>query len=57
MWKRTAGKVLPPVALSNVTMGALERVIAYAVKTSRELEDSDVRNAVVWRVAPSSQQD
>ena len=28
----------------------LERVIAYAVETSRELEDSDVRNAVVWRV-------
>jgi len=30
----------------------LERVIAYAVKTSRELEDTDVRNAVVWRVCP-----
>lgn len=29
----------------------LERVIAYGVKTSRELEDSDLRNAVVWRVA------
>lgn len=28
----------------------LERITAYAVKTSRELEDSDVRNAVVWRV-------
>ena len=28
----------------------LERVVAYAVETSRELEDSDVRNAVVWRV-------
>jgi predicted nicotinamide N-methyase len=28
----------------------LERVIAYSVKTSRELEDTDVRNAVVWRV-------
>ena len=32
----------------------LERVIAYAVKTSRELEDSDVRNAVVWRVTPQA---
>lgn len=32
----------------------LERIIAYAVKTSRELEDSDLRNAVVWRVAPES---
>jgi predicted nicotinamide N-methyase len=28
----------------------LERIIAYAVKTSRELEDTDVRNAAVWRV-------
>lgn len=28
----------------------LERVARYAVKTTRELEDSDVRNAVVWRV-------
>lgn len=31
----------------------LERVIAYGVKTSRELEDSDLRNAVVWKLAPS----
>lgn len=30
----------------------LERVIAYGVKTSRELEDSDLRNAVVWTVLP-----
>jgi predicted nicotinamide N-methyase len=30
----------------------LERVIAYAVQTSREIEDSDLRNAVVWRVLP-----
>jgi predicted nicotinamide N-methyase len=29
----------------------LERLIAYGVKTSRELEDSDLRNAVVWRLA------
>lgn len=28
----------------------LERLIAYGVKTSRELEDSDLRNAVVWKV-------
>ncbi len=27
----------------------LEWVIRYAVKTTRELEDSDVRNTVVWR--------
>ncbi len=31
----------------------LERVTAYAVKTSRELEDTDLRNAVVWKVASS----
>jgi len=30
----------------------LERMISYAVKTTRELEDSDVRNASVWRVLP-----
>ena len=29
----------------------LERVIAYSVKTTREIEDSDLRNAVVWRVS------
>jgi predicted nicotinamide N-methyase len=28
----------------------LERVIAYSVKTTREIEDSDLRNAVVWKV-------
>ena len=32
----------------------LERLIAYGVKTSRELEDSDLRNAVVWQVAPEA---
>jgi predicted nicotinamide N-methyase len=32
----------------------LERLIAYAVKTTRELEDTDLRNAVVWRVLPES---
>lgn len=30
--------------------GGLERLVGYAVQTSRELEDSDLRNAVVWRV-------
>ena len=30
----------------------LERITAYSVKTTRELEDSDLRNAVVWRVVP-----
>jgi predicted nicotinamide N-methyase len=28
----------------------LERITGYAVKTTREIEDTDVRNAVVWRV-------
>ncbi|HMA15884.1 MAG: class I SAM-dependent methyltransferase [Bacteroidota bacterium] len=32
----------------------LERIIAYGVKTSRELEDSDLRNAVVWKVSPEA---
>ena len=36
---------------SYLPKAGLERVIAYAVQTSRELEDTDVRNAVVWRVA------
>lgn len=31
----------------------LEWVVRYAVKTTRELEDTDVRNAVVWRFAQS----
>jgi predicted nicotinamide N-methyase len=34
----------------------LERIIAYGVKTSRELEDSDLRNAVVWKVEPESEE-
>ncbi len=33
-----------------MSKAGLERVIAYAVQTTRELEDTDVRNAVVWRV-------
>ncbi len=35
---------------SYLPRAGLERVIAYSVKTSRELEDTDVRNAVVWRI-------
>lgn len=30
----------------------LEKLVAYAVKTTRELEDTDVRNTSVWRVSP-----
>jgi predicted nicotinamide N-methyase len=33
----------------------LERTVAYAVRVSRELEDRDVRNAVVWRVQPQAE--
>ncbi len=29
--------------------GGLDWVVRYAVKTTRELEDTDVRNAVVWK--------
>jgi predicted nicotinamide N-methyase len=35
---------------SYLPTAGLERVVAYAVKTSRELEDTDVRNTVVWRI-------
>lgn len=38
---------------SYLPRAGLERVTAYAVKTTREIEDSDLRNAVVWRVAPA----
>jgi predicted nicotinamide N-methyase len=31
----------------------LEWIVRYAVKTTRELEDTDVRNTVVWRFAQS----
>lgn len=30
----------------------MERLTGYAVKTTREIEDSDLRNAVVWRLLP-----
>jgi predicted nicotinamide N-methyase len=35
---------------SYLPRDGLERRIAYSVKTSRELEDTDVRNTVVWRL-------
>ena len=31
----------------------LERVAKYSVATTREIEDTDVRNAIVWRVLPA----
>lgn len=33
----------------------LERQVAYAVKTTRALEDTDVRNTAVWKVVQSGQ--
>ena len=30
----------------------LEKLVSYAVRTTRELEDTDVRNTSVWRVLP-----
>ncbi len=30
----------------------LERITSYGVKTTREIEDTDVRNTSVWRVVP-----
>jgi len=35
----------------------LEWVVGYAVKTTREIEDTDVRNAVVWRVLANTRRD
>jgi len=32
----------------------LERIATYPVPTTRELEDSDLRNATVWRVLPAA---
>ncbi len=31
----------------------MERITGYAVKTTREIEDTDLRNAVVWRLLPA----
>lgn len=36
---------------SYLPKSGLERVISYAVQTTRELEDTDVRNAIVWQVS------
>ena len=30
----------------------MEKITGYAVKTTREIEDTDLRNAVVWRLLP-----
>ena len=48
--RRGALVLLGDPGRSYLPKAGLERVTAYGVKTSRELEDSDLRNAVVWRV-------
>ena len=48
--QRDALVLLGDPGRSYLPKSGLERVIAYAVKTDRDLEDCDVRNAVVWRV-------
>ncbi len=37
---------------SYMPSGGLERLAHYAVPTTREIEDTDLRNATVWRVLP-----
>jgi len=32
----------------------LEKITAYAVRTTREIEDTDLRNACVWQVLPAT---
>ncbi len=54
-WLKGLAAAGTPVLLGDpgrnyLPKAGLERVVAYAVKTSRELEDTDVRNAVVWRL-------
>ena len=60
-WLRDLTAAGTPVLLGDpgrtyLPKAGLEWVVRYAVKTTRELEDTDVRNAVVWRVLadPSS---
>jgi predicted nicotinamide N-methyase len=55
LWLKTlaaAGKtvLLGDPGRTYLPREGLERVTGYAVKTTREIEDSDLRNAVVWRI-------
>lgn len=54
--RRLAGKgvmvLVGDPGRSFLPKAGLERLVAYAVKTDRALEDTDVRNAVVWRLLP-----
>ncbi len=54
--RRLAGRgatvLLGDPSRSYMPSGGLERLAHYAVPTTREIEDSDLRNATVWRVLP-----
>lgn len=52
--KKGALVLLGDPGRSYLPREGLERLTAYSVKTTRELEDTDLRNAVVWRVEPLS---
>ncbi|MDO8838800.1 MAG: methyltransferase [Parvibaculum sp.] len=54
-WLRTlAGEELPVLigdpGRTYLPKTGMEKLVSYAVKTTRELEDTDVRNTSVWRV-------
>ncbi len=50
--KRGAEVLLGDPSRSYLPRSGLERLAHYAVPTTREIEDSDLRNTAVWRVLP-----
>jgi predicted nicotinamide N-methyase len=52
--RKFAGEGLPVLigdpGRTYLPKSGLEKLVSYAVKTTRELEDTDVRNTSVWRV-------
>lgn len=57
-WLRAWSAKGVPVLLGDpgrtyMPRAGLEMAAGYAVKTTKAIEDTDLRNAVVWRVAPS----
>jgi len=61
-WLRDLAAGGTPVLLGDpgrtyLPKNGLEWVVRYAVRTTRELEDTDVRNAVVWRVLGDAPED
>ncbi|MDX1709563.1 MAG: methyltransferase [Rhodovibrionaceae bacterium] len=48
--RRGADVLLGDPGRTYLPKQGLERITAYSVKTTREIEDTDLRNAVVWRV-------